>query len=363
MAQRPVKEIGIQKISKIEKLNSKHKIRIKVCLGFRYSDLGFKLVLKMTFNDRIKVFKRTMARNSLFFWSALLTRLPYGVVCFISRILIAIGFRLTIKQRQITMESLHIAFGNEKSPKEREMIAKECFETVGKGMVELMYFSAHPQMVKERVVFEGREHLDAAFRMGKGVVAVSAHFGNFPLMLLRFAQEGYKTNAIIRPTRDTKIEEYFQEKRSALGLNTIYSMPRKQCVETSLRVLRNNEFLFIPLDQNFGSDGGVFVEFFGQKAATATGPVVFAMRTLSPILPIFIVRQNDDTHKILIDPPLMLEQGADDKETIHRNTARITKIIETYIRKYPKEWGWMHRRWKSRPKGEAELIIETVKAA
>ena len=102
--------------------------------------------------------------------------------------------------------------------------------------------------------------------------------------------------------------------------------------------------------QPFGSSGGVFVDFFGQKAATATGPVVFAMRTKAPIVPMFVVRQKDDTHKIIIEPPLKLEEPADDKTMIQRNTEKITQVIERYIRKYPQEWGWMHRRWKSQPK-------------
>jgi len=307
----------------------------------------------MTFQDQVKRFKRNLARNALYASSWLITRLPYGAVRFLTHFFTALGFRLAIRQRRIAEESLRIAFGKKKSDQEIKRIARDCFENLGRGMIELIYFMAHPEMIKERVLIEGKEHLDDAFRRGNGVIAVSAHFGNFPLMLLRFAREGYKTNAIIRPARDEKIEEYFLGLRTRLGLNTIYSHPRKTCVDTSLKVLRNNEFLFIPLDQNFGSGGGVFVDFFGQQAATATGPVVFAMRAKSPILPVFAVRQPDDSHKIIIDPPLFLEEGKDDKETIFINTARITQVIEKYIRKYPQEWGWMHRRWKSRPPSAA----------
>lgn len=314
----------------------------------------------MTFNDRVKIFKRASARNGLYISTWVLTRLPYGVVQVITNVLIAIGFKFTIRQKKIAQESLLIAFGKEKSLKEINKIAKSCFWNLGKGMIELIYFMAHPHMIKEKVSFEGKEHLDRALSYGNGVIAISAHFGNFPLMLLRFAQEGYKTNAIIRPTRDKEIEEYFQKQRTSLRLNTIYSHPRKQCVDNSLRALRNNEFLFIPLDQNFGSDGGVFVEFFGQKAATATGPVVFAMRAKSPLLPIFIVREEDNSHKIIIEPPLKLETTNDDKETIFINTSRITQVIEKYVRRYPQEWGWMHRRWKSRPPQEQESTVSAV---
>ena len=303
----------------------------------------------MTFNDRMKIFKRAMARYGLYASSWLINRLSYPMAKRIAYFFLAVGFRLTIRQRRIAAESLTIAFGAEKSKEEINQIIRFCFENLGRGMIELIYFMAHPELIKEKIVLEGQEHLERAFKEGKGVVAVSAHFGNFPLMLLYFAQRGFKTNAIIRPTRDQEIEKYFQRLRTQLGLNTIYSHPRKQCVDTSLRALRNNELVFIPLDQNFGSGGGVFVDFFGQKAATATGPVIFAMRTHAPIIPMFIIRQKDDTYKVIIEPPLPLEERADNQETIVVNTSKITQVIERYIRKYPGEWGWMHRRWKTKP--------------
>lgn len=306
----------------------------------------------MKINERIKIIKRALARYGLYATTFMLTRLPYPFVRVMTKGFIAVGFLFVARQKRIAQESLGIAFGQEKSPEEVNRIFKECFANLGKGMIELIYFMAHPKMITQNVVMEGKHHLDEAFAQGKGVVAVSAHFGNFPLMLLYLAQQGYGTNAIIRQTRDEKIEKYFQGLRTSLGLHTIYSHPRQECVLKSIKALRNNELVFIPLDQNFGTGAGVFVNFFGQKAATATGPVVFALRTGSPIVPMFIVREKDDTHKILIDAPLMLEKQVDEKQTIAHNVARITQVIERYIRQYPQEWGWMHRRWKSRPTGE-----------
>ncbi len=299
-----------------------------------------------------------MARYGLYGSSWFINKLPYHAVKIMAAVFITIGYWFTVRQRRIAWESLQIAFGREKSANELKRIIWACFENLGRGMIELIYFMDHPAMIKQKVFLEGKEHLDKAFQEGNGVVAISAHFGNFPLMLLRFAREGYKTNAIIRPTRDQEIEKHFLNQRTKLGLKTIYSQPRKECVETSIRALRNNELVFIPLDQNFGSGAGVFVDFFGQKAATATGPVVFAMRTKAPLLPMFIIRQNDDTHKVIIEPPLYLEEKSNDKDTIVINTARITRIIERYIRQYPQEWGWMHRRWKSKPKPEEVQNID-----
>jgi KDO2-lipid IV(A) lauroyltransferase len=168
------------------------------------------------------------------------------------------------------------------------------------------------------------------------------------LLLARLSLEGYKAAGIMRPMRDSRVEKFFLAKRSKLNIKTIYSQPRKACVDASIRSLRNNELVFIPIDQNFGS-GGVFVDFFGRKAATATGPIVMAKRTGAMIIPCFIIRQKDDSHKIIFEPPLDLEEDKNDKDNVLKNIQRLTSVIETYIRKYPAEWSWIHRRWKSRP--------------
>jgi KDO2-lipid IV(A) lauroyltransferase len=167
-------------------------------------------------------------------------------------------------------------------------------------------------------------------------------------LLGRLAVEGYKSAGIMRPMRDLRVEKLFLKKRQKFGVKTIYSQPRDACVNNTIQSLRNNELVFIPIDQNFGTSG-IFVNFFGRKAATATGPVIFAQRTGAVLIPCFILRQEDDRHKIVFGPALDLKKGNSPQETILINIQRLTDIIESYIRKYPAEWGWIHRRWKSQP--------------
>jgi len=261
----------------------------------------------------------------------------------------ALWYIIARKQRKIALESLAIAFGNEKTAKERERIAKDCFIYMAKSGIELFSLTDRPRLLKKCVEISGKENLDSALAKGNGVILVSAHFGNFPLMLMKLSLEGYKTAGIMRYMRDERTEKMFMKKRTKSGIKTIYSQPRNVCVENSIRTLRNNELLFIPLDQNFGT-GGVFVDFFGRKAATATGPVVLAKRTQATILPCFILRNKDDTHKIVFEPPLKIEKGSTDQESTVINIQKLTNIIERYIRSYPSEWGWIHRRWKSQKK-------------
>ena len=304
-----------------------------------------------------KAIKRDFARNAFYFFRAVFGVLPYGVVKVLTSFIIAVAFEFVKSKRKIAKESIDIALGDTVSDEKKKEIVKACFTNMGRGMIELMYFTNHPEMIREKVFFEGKANLDAALKEGKGVILVSAHFGNFPMMLLRIVQEGYQTSGIMRESRDVVIEKDFLAMRNKFGLKTIYSHPRTECVRQSLKVLRDNELLFIPLDQNFGTKGGVFVEFFGQPAATATGPAVFAMRTGAPIVPIFTMRDQGDRHKIIIEPAFHLEEKGNDEATIFACTQKITQIIERYVRKYPQEWGWMHRRWKTKPQGNAAAEI------
>lgn len=260
----------------------------------------------------------------------------------------SLGYRLASKQRKIALESLAIAFGAQKSKEEIEHIAKDCFDSIGKAGLELLFLTDRPKLLYKRVELVGKEHLDKALSKGHGAILVSAHFGNFPILLARLALSGYKSVGIMRPMRDARAERFFTEKRNRFKIKTIYSQPRNVCVNKTIEALRNNEVVFIPLDQNFGT-GGVFVDFFNTKAATAIGPVVLAQRTKATLLPCFIVRQQDGCHKIIFEPALDLEQGRDSRETVIINIQRLTNIIESYIRRYPAEWGWIHRRWKSKP--------------
>jgi KDO2-lipid IV(A) lauroyltransferase len=295
-----------------------------------------------------KDFIRLLSFSSLVLCSLILNLLPGKWLYGFAGVISAIGYRLAKKQRKVACESLAIAFGNEKSAKEREKIARDCFLNIAKSAIELLFFLDRPLLLKSNVRLVNKENLDQALLKGRGVILVSAHFGNFPLMLGRLVMEGYKTAGIMRPMHDEMTEKFFLRKRKKYNLKTIYSQPRIQCVENTLKFLRENGIVFIPLDQNYGT-GGIFVNFFGKKAATATGPVVLSQRTKAVILPCFIIRQQDETHKVIFEKPLVLSQTKVGQDAVTEQIQELTCIIESYIRRYPAEWGWIHKRWKSRP--------------
>ncbi len=278
---------------------------------------------------------------------------PLGLLYAFGRFFGWAGYAFAVKHRRIAIESLTMAFGKTKTPQEIRRICRECFNSMACLAVEFFMFMKHPERIKKFVDIEGIDNLKKALAEGKGVVAISAHFGSFPLLLSRLAQEECKVNAVMRHMRDQKLDELFEDKRRLMRVGSIYTQPRQTCVSQSLKVLRDNEVLFVQLDQNFGT-GGVFVDFFGVKAATATGPIVFSMRTGAPIVPMFIYRLGGPRHRIVIEPPIHVDESGTKSERLLHAVERLTALIEKYIRQHPHEWGWIHKRWKARPKEEKE---------
>jgi len=237
-------------------------------------------------------------------------------------------------------------------PKQIKKIANGCFQHFGKSLVEVMQFPKLTlQKINQFVTFSGREHLDAALAKGKGVIILTAHFGNWELLGASLTLNGYPLNVIARPVRKERLEEILRAYREAVGMRVIYN--RGTSVKQTLRCLKNNEMLGILPDVDT-KVGGVFVDFFGRLAYTPYGPVALALKTQASLLPTLIVRQPDDTHRVVIEKPLELQLTGRKDVDVTVNTQLFTKVIESYIRKYPTQWIWMHARWKTRPPTEVE---------
>jgi len=314
----------------------------------------------MKFQGKVKSFGRSLGRHTLLTLRWIISRLPYSVYRVGAYIFFFIGHCVMINKRKIAQQNLAIALSKEKSEEEIQKIAHDCFNNFGWGMIDLIYLIDRPKMITQKVRIDGKNHLDQALQAGNGAILISAHFGNFILMYLKMVLEGYKTNVIMKRTRDEAFERDLSEFRNERGIKTIYDLPSRGCVQKCLKALRNNEILFILMDQNYGGAGRVFVDFFGEKAATATGPVVFSNRTKAPILPIFMRHGQKDQHLLVIEPPVILEQFEDEEKMMKVNIGKMSKIIESYIRQYPHEWGgWMHKRWKSIPV-EQQRVIDRI---
>jgi KDO2-lipid IV(A) lauroyltransferase len=248
--------------------------------------------------------------------------------------------------RRIAMNNLHLALGGEKSEKEIERICRDSFRNIGKDMMEssrcLDYMDGS---IKTLVRLERKEYLDEALKQGKGVIALSAHLGNFPLLCTRLVAEGYPLSLVVRESKNPKIVKLLTSVRDTVGMESIPAKPRMTCVSRCLNALKKNGILFVQIDLN-APDSEVSVDFFGYSVPTFKGPVIFSLRTGAPIVPMFITRNSNNLHNIFIHPPFKLEVTDNPEKDITTNIAKLTKIIEATIREYPEQWWWALRRFK-----------------
>lgn len=279
--------------------------------------------------------------------------LPLGWSYFLGSILGRSAYLIAVRHRRIAWESLAIAFPDF-SLKKRKETAAEFFIFIAQSALEAVCFLKNPHYLSN-VHIQGEENLKQALSKGRGVIIVSAHLGNFPLISLKLAKEGYTVNVVVRPMRDEKAGDYFQELRIEAGVKTVFSYPRRGCVNGIINALHRNEIVIIQMDQNFGS-GGVWVKFFGKLAATPVGPVVFALRTKAAIIPGYIYRETRGRHNIELQAQEDIILDEDKDKTVLLNAVNLTRIIERWVKKYPQQWGWIHRRWKSRP---SEIIKQS----
>lgn len=300
----------------------------------------------MNDKEKKKIFRRKIAWFFLKVFTAISGSLSLEGIYFLGGILGNIAACLPLNHCKIAYDSLSVAFPR-LSTRKRKDILRNCFIFMVQSAFELLHFLKNPDDL-ENVRIEGEEYLKSALVQNRGVIILTAHLGNFPLLGLKLANAGYPVNFVTRPMRDEKTGDYLYNLRTKAGVKSIFSYPRRECVNGIIKALRDNEIVVIQMDQNFGT-GGVWVKFFGHLAATPVGAVVFALRTKAVVLPGYIYRQARGKHCIKFLPAEELIVTEDKDQTVLLNVMKFTRIIEIWVRDVPSQWGWIHRRWKSRP--------------
>jgi KDO2-lipid IV(A) lauroyltransferase len=279
-------------------------------------------------------------------WAFWVRHLSIESIEFYGEKLGTIAHSLFKKRRKIALNNLHLALGKEKTPEEIEVICRNCFKNIGKDMLETSrLFDLENSLLKTFLKLEGKDHLDNALKEGKGVIGLTAHFGNFPLMNVQLAKEGYPLSVIARDPENPKVARMITYARDKAGMESIPDKPRSTCASKCLKALIKNRILMLQIDQNAPSTES-WVDFFGYLVPTFKGPVIFSLRTGAPILPMFMVRNPGSLHQIIIHPPFKLNITGNTQQDIVSNIARLTKILEATIREYPELWWWIHRRFK-----------------
>lgn len=256
----------------------------------------------------------------------------------------SVAYRILGPYRRIAVGNLTAVFGREKTPAEIDAIARRVFENQGRNAAEFFSFpKINARNIDRLVTARGMEHIRDGYRRGKGVIILTAHFGNWELLSAYLRIKDYPGVAIGKRIYFPKYDAFLNRLRKLHDVNVIY---RDRSPKAMLQVLRSNRILGILADQDVDSVEGVYVDFFGRPAYTPVGPAALAMLTGAAVIPTFIIREGG-RHVFIAEPRLEMVDTGDRKADLITNTQKWSSVVESYIRRYPDHWVWMHRRWKT----------------
>ncbi|HPP05880.1 MAG TPA: lysophospholipid acyltransferase family protein [Syntrophorhabdaceae bacterium] len=251
---------------------------------------------------------------------------------------------------RILKDRRHIAISNLKrvfkyyNDQEVEAIAKRCFERFGINFVELLLIPyLDKSKYNEHFSIENRDYIEFALEMKKGILAVVFHYSNWEIMGIASTLLNQDIIALARPLkRHKKLNDFLNTLRASTGLKII---PNKWTGKAIVRYLKENKIVALLADQREKRSRGIMVDFFGEKVSTNKGPVLLAMKTGAPVIPVYLSRKGFLRYTVVCGKPIEIERKGDTENLIEANTRKLHAFLEKIIMEAPEEWFWVHRRW------------------
>ncbi len=254
-------------------------------------------------------------------------------------------YHLLPAERRRVVANLTLAFGRSRPRRDIMRIARGCFRSVARSAFETFRLPAmSDEDLRAIVDADSFAPVERVLARGKGLIVLLAHIGAWEVLgaycAVRF---GKPFHAVGRRLYFEAYNRWLVDLRSACGVETVYQDAGARPV---LRVLRDNQALGILADQDVKRLAGVFVDFFGRPAYTPTGPAALARASGAGMVPIFMV-WNGRRHRVHVMPEMEFVNTGDRKADDAENTRRWSRVVEDIIRRYPEQWAWFHKRWRT----------------
>lgn len=258
-------------------------------------------------------------------------RCAYAIACTIADIY----YRISYKDRNIVKKNIRTILGDSVSENDLKTMAREVFRNFAKYLTDFFSFSKmNEDYIKRDVKIEGLNNIDAALARGKGAILLSAHIGNWELGGSVLSSIGYPTCAVVLTHQNKKINDFFTAQRLAGKMRPIeIGISLKSCYS----VLKGNGLLAVLGDRDF-TKTGIRIEFFGRKALIPKGPAVFSYRIGSAIVPAFMLREHNDTFRLVFEEPIYPDHNEKEEDASFSLARKYLAVIESYVRKYPTQW-------------------------
>lgn len=251
------------------------------------------------------------------------------------------GVRAGVVERQLA------AAFPELTPNGVRELAARSYESLGRTSIETAVLpgTSRQEILDrvERVV--GWHHVDAALALGRGIIAVTGHLGNWEFAGAYVAARGVPVDAVARGAANKLFEAYVTRTRQQIGMEVIHD---KDAVRRTPRSLRENHLVAFVADHDALGLASTFVPFFGRPAKTPRGPAVFALRFGAPVLLMVCVRQPSGRYAFFVEPVEVAPTG-DREADVDAIVLRYTQMLEAKVREYPEQYFWQHRRWRRQP--------------
>jgi KDO2-lipid IV(A) lauroyltransferase len=262
----------------------------------------------------------------------------------------AIAFSVLGRLRRVGVRNLELAFP-ETTPLDREAILRSEYRNLGFLLAEFCKMPDYSAATASRFIrYEGLENYLTARERGKGVLVLTGHLGAWELSSFYHSLMGMPMGMVIRRLDNPLVDAFVNRIRCLHGNRVIHKDDFARGLIASMRA---GETVGILMDTNMTPPQGVFVPFFGVLACTASGMARIAAKTGAAVVPGFLLWEKSEQRYVLhFGKELEVVRTGDGEQDALANTASFTAAIEKYIRQYPEQWLWLHRRWKTRPLGE-----------
>jgi KDO2-lipid IV(A) lauroyltransferase len=253
-------------------------------------------------------------------------------------------YRIFGVRRRVSIDNIRRSLPSVTSRKEADRIASAAYSNFGRSMMEFVSFDRMDyDRVRQMCEITGTEWLDRSLEGGKGAIVFTGHQGTWEMLGAAFNAYGYPLTPIVLRQSNPLVDRVLNDLRLSQYRGTIY---RETGLKEVFRTLDANEFVCIAGDQDAGKDG-VFVNFLGRPASAARGTALFAIKRGVPIVPGFIHRSGRSKHVVEIMPIIWPDPSLDREDAVTDLTQRATDCLADQVRKYPTEYFWAHRRWKT----------------
>ncbi len=264
-----------------------------------------------------------------------------------------VAYAATPRLRRVGLRNLALAFPDKPIP-ERETILRAMYRQLGWQLAEFCQMPGYSlEHASQFIRYEGLEHYLGAKKRGKGVLVLTGHLGAWELSSFYHSLAGHPMGMVIRKLDNPWVNRLVNDIRTQHGNRVL---PKDDFARGLIAAMRAGETVGVLMDTNMTPPQGVFVDFFGHAACTASGVARVALRTGAAVLPGFLVLEPSEKKYVLhFLPELNLVDTGDAERDATTNTQMFTSALENVIRQYPDQWLWVHRRWKTRPPGEKAI--------